>query len=107
MAEDFDIQKDVLHDLDRRALEQILTDVANFKGFDIDLDLSGKLVHFTGHVMGDGHYADDRLSVLVYDESTPGKVIGVIRMNLYQWVELQMTTDSLRNAHSKATAEKK
>lgn len=108
VADGFNPQKDNQDELDRVALESILEDVKNFKGFDVDFDLSGKRVRFMGHVMGEGkNDASDRISVLVYDVNEPGKVLGAIRMQLYQWVELKMTADGLHTAHMQYLAAKK
>ena len=98
-----------IHDLeeerDRREVAKFLKDAKDFKGFDVDFNLCGTPVHFTGHVMGGDDLEKDRLRLIIYDTSGQYvRPIGAIRIERDQWEKFKIAGDQLLDAHAKYSA---
>ncbi len=72
-----------------------------FKGYkpiEPELDLWGKKLRFSPHVMGEG--SNVRMSILVYDVTTGyANIAGVLRVEPEQWEGLKEAGDRLLYAH--------
>lgn len=95
---------DLQAEKDRRALAALLQESKSFKGFDNNIDLCGKEVIFTGHVIGGA--ADARLTVIAYLKEGVGGYaipIGAMRFDPVQWREMLKFGSRMLKGHIKAS----
>ncbi|MFZ1988009.1 MAG: hypothetical protein WAV21_03210 [Minisyncoccia bacterium] len=86
MAEIHDLEEEKI----RREVADLLKSIGTFKKIDKEINACGISIVVTGFLVGAGEMNKDKLTIMLYSS---GEVIGVIRLERGQWMNLKSFAD--------------